>query len=171
MAAQPEDTRPLDKLGRPYTPRSMGNGIHAPDDPETLALLRDAIVNDGLTPRSAAEAIGIPQSTFYDWMAASTGFSEAMKANAAQLKRRLSKYVMSAAPTQWQAAMTTMERLWPEEYGRKDRIQHQHQGQVGLVVSPAAMDVESIMLAAQLEERMALGDQAQKALPAHEEDS
>lgn len=149
----------------------FGNGIHAPDDPETLALLRDAIVNDGLTPRSAAEAIGIPQSTFYDWMAAAPGFAEAMKANASQLKRRLSKYVMAAAPTQWQAAMTTMERLWPEEYGRKDRIQHQHQGQVGLTIAPAAMDLEAIELATQLEQRMALSEQETRALPPHQEEN
>jgi hypothetical protein len=67
--------------------------------------------------------------------------------------------ITRAARTQWTAAATLLERRFPEDFGRRDRIRHDHAGQIGLQIEPAKMDVESILLAAALEERMALEDQ------------
>lgn len=131
---------------------------HKWDDPATIEAFREAIEVDGLTPPSAASALGIPKGTFYEWMVARPDFSEAINGFAASLKRKLSKRVMEAGVTQWQADMTILERLWPEEYGRKDRVRHEHTGQVGMKIETKRLDEKSILLAAELEERLSIDE-------------
>ena len=123
---------------------------------------------DGLTPVSAAQALRISKPAFYDWQAAFPDFAAALNAAQAQLKLTLSRRVMAQTTTQWQAAMTVMERLWPEEYGRRDRVRHEHAGQVGLVVTPMQMSEAAILKAAELEEELSVSEQL--ALPPHEVD-
>lgn len=148
--------------GRPTKGR-----LFDPRDPRDMAYLKRLIEVDGLTPPSAAAAAGIPASTYYDWMATRPDFGDALKASVAQLKLTLSKRVMEAGKTQWQASMTVLERLFPEEYGRRDRVRHEHAGQVGVQFIPAKMDEASILLASELEDRLSQQEQEQALLPAH----
>lgn len=151
-------------------PKGLGTWSQLkPTDPELRAILSDAIQNKGLTPVSAARSMGIDSSTFYRWMAADPVFAECINAASAQLKAKLASYVMQAAPIQWQAAMTMLERLWPEEYGRRDRIKHEVSGNIGLHVEPTKLGVEQAMALAALEDSLVGGDDL--LLPPHDSDT
>lgn len=86
-------------------------------------------VRMGVPNKAAAEAAGIGRTTFYAWKAkgeaAASGhyrdFTDALKQAEAESVVALVAAVR-AAP-QWQAAMTLLERRWPAEFGRRDRIE------------------------------------------------
>lgn len=131
------------------------NPFHRPNDPQTLAELKAAI-KGGLHPRSAAASIGIPESTFYDWKQAHPAFAAAINEAIADLKAELAGVVKaSALGGNWAAAMTLLERLYPDEYGRRDRVQHAHAGQVRLAITPAQLSMEEALALADMEARIA----------------
>lgn len=139
------------------------NRFHTPNDPQTLAELKAAI-KGGLHPRSAAMSIGIPESTFYDWKAEHAAFAAAINEAISDLKAELAGVVKGAAlDGNWAAAMTLLERLYPDEYGRKDRVQHAHAGQVRLAITPARLSMEDALALADMEARIA--GQERLALP------
>ena len=70
-------------------------------------------------------------------------------------------------PTQWQSAMTTLERRFPAEWGRRDRVAHHVEGLiVGMQIEPAQMSESAILIAASLEEELSAADESERlALP------
>lgn len=153
------------------THRRQGGGVRPryADGAVMNALLRH--IEDGLPQQDAARLAGLHPSTFFEWKSSIPAIAEAVKAAEAKLKQRMVAHVSRAAPTNWQAAMTLLERRFPEDFGRRDRVRHEHAGQVGLQLNPALMDERSILLAAELEARLALEDEraadAQRLLPDH----
>ncbi len=173
MAAESEEVDGVPKaFQKPaYGKSGIGRGVGSrsgfdPYDPEDVARLCHHVEVDGLTPVSAAQALGISKPTFYAWMEAIPSFSDRLKAAQATLKLTLSKRVMAQTGTQWQAAMTVLERLWPEEYGRRDRVRHEVSGHIGLGIEPAKMNEAAILHAASLEEELAAAEVLE--LPPHE---
>ena len=89
------------------------------------------IIADGNYASTACAAVGLSEKSYYQWLdlAESGGiysaFSEAIKEAEAKAKQYLLNLVTVAAakPQHWPAAMTILERRWPEEWGRIDRIQ------------------------------------------------
>jgi hypothetical protein len=146
------------------------NPLHRPDDPATLRAL-SAAIRDGLSPVSAGQAIGIPRSTFYQWIGEHPGFADVVEDAVADLKHTLAKVVQTEATKSknWVAAMTMLERLFPSEYGRRDRVRHEHTGMVGLAVTPARLSGQAMLKLADVEADLSVADDAdRRALPTHE---
>jgi len=88
------------------------------------------MVRDGVSPEVAARAAGIAASTFYLWRAKGreqpdsnyAEFSEAIENAIAECEARAVRVITKAFPTSWQAAMTLMERRFPDRWGRRERI-------------------------------------------------
>lgn len=89
-----------------------------------------AMVRDGCSPEIAARAAGIAASTYYLWRAkgreqtdtAYSEFSEAIENAIAECEARALRVIQRAAPKNWQAAMTMLERRFPDRWGRRERI-------------------------------------------------
>jgi predicted DNA-binding protein (UPF0251 family) len=85
---------------------------------------------------TAARAAGISRSTFHRWMkrgadAKSRGkdsryrdFRDSVKKAEAEAEVRAVKCVIDASETKWQAAMTYLERKFPERWSRGERREH-----------------------------------------------
>ncbi len=77
----------------------------------------------------AAEYAGISESSFYAWLQRgrerSTGpyaeFLEAVKEAEREAEVRAVAMVQKAMPENWTAAMTFLERKFPQRWGRRDR--------------------------------------------------
>jgi transposase len=93
----------------------------------------------GSTHAQAALVAGVSESTFHRWMHdgehAARGrfreFWEAVKrAEAEAAVRWLAIIDKSANEGAWQAAAWKLERRFPNEWGRRDRVQVEHSGEV-----------------------------------------
>lgn len=89
-----------------------------------------AMIRDGVTPEIASRAAGISASTYYLWRAKArenpdsqySEFSEAIEKAVAECEARAVHVIAKAFPNSWQAAMTMMERRFPDRWGRRERI-------------------------------------------------
>ena len=86
----------------------------------------------GMPLKFAAEAVGITEVTFYNWIKRGENESKgrffefaehvkACKAKAVQLHLKL--ITKAATDGSWQASAWILERRHPEEFGRKDRLE------------------------------------------------
>lgn len=86
----------------------------------------------GMPLKFAAEAAGITEVTFYNWLKRGENESKgkffefaehikACKAKAVQLHLKL--ITKAATDGSWQASAWILERRHPEEFGRKDRLE------------------------------------------------
>lgn len=88
------------------------------------------MVRDGVSPEIAARAAGIAASTYYLWRSKGretqdgpySEFSEAIENAIAECEARALRVIQRAAPKNWQAAMTMLERRFPDRWGRRERI-------------------------------------------------
>lgn len=102
------------------------------------------IIRAGNYADVAAEAVGIGSSTYYHWLAlgrdATSGkyrdFRDAVKAAECYAEVRAVAIVQKHMVDNWQAAMTYLERKFPDRWGRRER--HEHTGAGG---GPIAVDV------------------------------
>jgi len=100
--------------------------------PELIERICEFIVK-GNYISTACKTVGISESTYYGWLKRAeegdTGifvqFAKAAKQAEAQAEAELLAIVREAATTDknWLAAMTFLERRYPERWGRKDRHQ------------------------------------------------
>ena len=87
----------------------------------------------GAHNKDIAAALGIHQSTFYEWLsnpksAKQKEFSERIKKAEADYKNALLVTIEKASRERdWKAAAWLLERKYPDEYARTDRIQAQVQ--------------------------------------------
>lgn len=100
-------------------------------------------VREGLPYATACALSGIADTTFVNWRNRAetepdspyVGFMRAVKEAEAEAERANVKRIRSAADNgQWQAAAWILERRHPDKWGRTDRQEQQHSGQVEIVV-------------------------------------
>lgn len=90
-------------------------------------------IEQGATYEHAAAAAGIHYDTLNEWRKANPEFAEALKAAEARGVLACLRRIEEAAKSgQWQAAAWILERRYPEEYGRRDRVNVHHEGEVQL---------------------------------------
>lgn len=83
----------------------------------------------GANNRDICAAVGIHESTFYAWVNDPKGkaqleFSDAIKRAEADYKNALLAIIArDAQERDWKAAAWLLERKYPEEYSRRDRVQ------------------------------------------------
>jgi transposase len=83
--------------------------------------LLDAL-RDGNTRRAACMAAGIDQDTLANWAQRFSDFSEELTRAEAEAEVALVGIIRAAAPQDWRAALTLLERRWPNEWGKRERI-------------------------------------------------
>src|SRR5579859_7025862 len=104
-----------------------------PRPPRLTPAVATMILNNlaaGASVEVAAAAAGVGSTTVYTWKARgqreSTGryreFWEALRAREAQVQLSLAATVRQAMPTDWRAAAWMLERRWPNDWGRHDKV-------------------------------------------------
>lgn len=107
----------------------MSRGRKSKYTEETVKLILDG-VRVGATLAHAAAAGGIHIDTLIEWRNTKPEFSEALKkAEGECVVMRLARINKAGKDGKWQADAWTLERRYPQEYGRT--IQ-EHQGQLEL---------------------------------------
>lgn len=101
-------------------------------------------VRDGMFLREATSMVGIHKATVYDWIkkgrvdhdhgieSAYANFFVGVQAALAEAKYDAVTAVRRAGqnPAFWMAAAWYLERRYPQEFGKQDRLQLQHSGQI-----------------------------------------
>ena len=116
-------------------------GRHCKLTPE----LQDKIITyikAGNYAKVACKASGICEDTFYDWIKKGEnaksgkffGFSESIKRARATAEIRNVAVVNKAAEKHWTAAMTWLERKYPERWGNKQYQKVEHSGKVDISI-------------------------------------
>lgn len=86
---------------------------------------------NGMTDRGIYNYLGISHETFYRWLKLGeekkTGpaheFSETIKKGRAHLEGDCLKDIIQAGKSgEWQARAWILERRWPEDYGKRDKL-------------------------------------------------
>ncbi len=78
----------------------------------------EGMLSLGVSNKSCAEAVGIPETTFYAWMK-KPKFSKRIKKAKSLGQVKLLKVIDNATKETWQAAAWKLERIWPKEFGKK----------------------------------------------------
>lgn len=134
---------------------------------------RDAIVAAvavGCTREQAALAAGIGERTLYEWLKDKPQLAQALeKAEAAGVLSRLARIQTAAKGGAWQADAWWLERKFPEQWGRRDKVQVEHSGQLSVEVS-AARSVVLSALAPFPAARLAVADALEQLDAAHSEE-
>lgn len=100
----------------------MANRSHK-RTPEVAKKLLDAI-RVGSTFRLACSYAGIDHATFYRWLEKDATLATAVKeAEGAAVVGWLAKIEKAASEGNWQAAAWKLERRYPEDFGRRERIE------------------------------------------------
>jgi hypothetical protein len=153
-----EHTAQLDEQGYPMTPQG-GTSKYTPE--------REAIIIQMLRqgmPRSwAAQAAGIHRRTFYDWLEAYPAFAQKVEEAETELRRVLVSIVMQEAlkKQNWVTAMTMLERRWPEEFGRHNRLEVTGEGGGPVQTSNPLLEEMAKLVA---EQRRQLAEQRLKVI-------
>jgi hypothetical protein len=82
-----------------------------------------ALVQIGTPYRHACRACGISDATFFDWKATKPEFLDAIKKAESISIARDMKGIESAGAKSWQARAWRLERRFPNEFGRFDRLE------------------------------------------------
>jgi hypothetical protein len=114
-----------------------------------------AMIRDGVSPEIAAVAAGISRATYYAWRARgreeSAGpyldFLDAVEKAIAECEARAVHVVAKAFGKNWQAAMTLMERRFPDRWSRRDRLDvyHQVQREAERIAAELGVPVEQVL--------------------------
>lgn len=140
-------------------------------------------ISDGIPYLYACEASGIEESTFYRWRKEAEGiqkrisdsrdssekeevlskreklliqFIKSLKEARAKAIARNVTIINTAAKDQWQAAAWWLERMAHEDFGRKDKHELAHTGNVSGTLTLAARDIEKMSLDERIEYARAL---------------
>ena len=79
-----------------------------------------ALLRTGTTRKAAANASGIHEDTFYEWMKDSE-FSESVKSAEAEVENEMASLVQVAARDTWQAAAWWLERRRNQDYAKREK--------------------------------------------------
>lgn len=72
--------------------------------------------------KTACEAVGLGESTFYEWMKEKPEFAESIKKAEAKAITRNLIIIQTAAQKSWQAAAWFLERRYFDLFGKKEKI-------------------------------------------------
>jgi hypothetical protein len=89
--------------------------------------------------KTACEAVGISEETFYSWIKDKPEFSESIKKAEAKALIRNLTIIQVAAKKNWQAAAWFLERKDYKNWGRKDQIG-------GLPDNPIKVDLSGLTI-------------------------
>jgi transposase len=90
----------------------------------------------GLTHEQAATSAGIDRETLWAWRKAKPAFSDELeKAAIAGMSARLERIQMAAHEGNWQADAWWLERRFPDQWGKRERVDVNHSGQVDVRVA------------------------------------
>lgn len=134
---------------------------------ERVQAIVNAIVQ-GMPARWASQMGGIVEATYYEWKRLRPDFAAVIRQAEAIRMKNITESVMRQVPDNWAAGITMLERLHPADFGRKDRIEHVHQGEVGLNVIRVLESPDAIAAASAMEAALQQAEEL-PALPAHEE--
>lgn len=126
----------------------------------------------GVPAKWAARSVGIGERQYYAWIQERPDFAAMVEIVEARRMEWLTELVMLAAPDNWAAAMTMLERLHPSDFGRKDRVEHQYTGEIKIDVRKVLVSDDAIEAASALERALQDGsvvDAEFTALPEHVE--
>jgi uncharacterized protein YdiU (UPF0061 family) len=91
------------------------------NDVTAAAVLR--AIRDGNTEETAASAAGVAYCTFRLWKQRYPQFVAAIEKARAEAQANMVKVIVKAAPRNWQAAAWWLERRYPSEWGKVDRLE------------------------------------------------
>ena len=160
----------VDDLEELFEPNPSGGGKYTWP---TVRKLLETILR-GVPAKWAARRVGIGERMYYHWLQDKPAFAAMVEATEARRMEYLTELVMLAAPDNWAAAMTLLERLHPADFGRKDRIEHQYTGEVKIDVRRVLVSEDAINAASNLERALQAGDVIEgeiiRELPEHSEE-
>ena len=100
---------------------------------------------------TAAESVGIGESTHYRWMKQGEegiepyrGYWEAIKKAEAQAEMSAVQNIQTHSADNWTASAWYLERKFPDKWGRKDKLTQEISGKDG---KPIEIDSKSLVLA------------------------
>jgi hypothetical protein len=153
--------------GRPVgRPKAVSRRLDEPGVIEAIC----ARIQEGMPAKWAAIRSGVSETAFYESMAAYPAFADRIKAARAKKIETLLGHVTAAAPKNWAAAMTLLERTEPADFSRTQRVQSSVQGTVNLNVTAAQVSPQSMGHIAALEAILADEDYETPQLEAGAED-
>ena len=79
-------------------------------------------IEAGNYQKTACEAVGLGETTFYEWMKEKPEFAESIKKAKSKAIARNVMIIQKAAQTSWQAAAWFLERKDYERWGRKELV-------------------------------------------------
>jgi hypothetical protein len=87
------------------------------------------------TIKTAMQSAGVSERVFYDWMKNNPSFAAAVYRARAGAKMKLVRVIIDQAPKDWRAAAFLLERSWPDEYARAERVEQvDEKKDVGLTI-------------------------------------
>jgi hypothetical protein len=98
------------------------------------------LIRIGVPHKHAAQANGIDESTYYNWMKWGSKkkngiyfefFKSVKKAESESIARDVAQIEKAASEGRWQASAWRLERRHPEEWGLKYEEKIQHSGNIG----------------------------------------
>ena len=75
------------------------------------------------TIKTAAAVCGVSEKSVYSWISKYPSFAKAIYCARGFAKTSLVAVIRKAAPDDWRAAAWILERSWPDEYARTERIE------------------------------------------------
>lgn len=104
------------------TPGQAGRPRKALDQGRVERVLQG--IKIGLPFVHACARAGISEDTFARWRKQSSDFAEAVKSAEAEAIARNVTVIQKAAGTSWQAAAWWLERRYPQDFARTERLHH-----------------------------------------------
>lgn len=99
-----------------------------------------AILTMGGSRNIAADYVGIGRGTLHECIERDRSFSERIKKAESECQRLHLERLHLAEP--WQASAWMLERKWPDEFGRRDRVDHTSSD--GSMTPKSALDVSKL---------------------------
>ncbi|MDP4009801.1 MAG: hypothetical protein Q8P53_02335 [Candidatus Shapirobacteria bacterium] len=78
------------------------------------------LIKKGLSNRDASFCMGISESTFYEWQKEKPEFSDTIKKAEMERKLLLISRIFEASNKSWQAAAWYLERVYTDEFGKRE---------------------------------------------------
>jgi hypothetical protein len=139
---------------------------------KVVTMILDNLVNAASLVRAAARA-GVAERTVWEWKETREDFKMLIDRADAEFEADVAEQIHAAVGKNWAAGAVLLERKFPKEWGRKDRIDHTVQVEGGINIAAVLMTPESIMAASHLEtllqQQEALDNGDIRELPPHED--
>jgi hypothetical protein len=75
------------------------------------------------TVKTSMQNAGLSERVYFNWVKNNPSFSAAVSRARAKAKMKLVRVIIDQAPDDWRAAAFLLERSWPQEYARTERVE------------------------------------------------